>query len=45
MATYTFSTFDDPLGIGGSDVYGINDTGQIVGDDDREPRHRAWIPR
>jgi probable HAF family extracellular repeat protein len=32
MTTYTFSTLDEPSATGDTDVYGINDTGQIVGD-------------
>jgi hypothetical protein len=31
MTVYTFSTFDDPLGIT-TRAFGINDMGQIVGD-------------
>src|SRR6185437_730079 len=26
-----FTTIDDPLGVGGTEIYGINDAGQIVG--------------
>jgi probable HAF family extracellular repeat protein len=32
MTTYTFSTLEEPLASGGTDAYGINDAGQIVGD-------------
>src|ERR1700688_2761629 len=34
MTTYTYTTLNDPLGVGpyGTVFYGINDAGQIVGD-------------
>jgi probable HAF family extracellular repeat protein len=31
MPVYTFTTLDDPLGTNGTDAYGINDAGQVVG--------------
>ncbi len=32
MPVYTYTTLNDPLATGGTNAYGINDLGQIVGE-------------
>ena len=41
--SYAFTTVDDPNGILGTEAYGINDAGQIVGSYVDNNGHIAWI--